>query len=208
MFAFIQNYSLKEIVGFLAGIFSAVACIPYIISILRNKTKPSRSSWWIWSLVGLIIVFSYYFVGALNTIWVPIVLFIFSLIIAILSLWYGEGSNFSLLDKACLLSTVISIIFWAIFESAMIVLIINIFIDFLGFIPTFKKTFQHPHEESGVTWILFFISSILNFIAIDHFVFSIASYPIYMLIMDFIMLVLIFRREGKIRVILTSWNKF
>ena len=192
MISFLLNYPIKEILGILAGIVSSVAYIPYVSSIFTKKTKPSRSSWWIWSFIGLLILFSYRSVGAFNTIWVPVIFFIAPLIVAVLSLRFGENTGLNSLDKICLLGAAISIIFWLLFNSAEVALYINIFIDFLGYLPTLKKTFLNPFAESRLTWILFFLGSILNVIAIDKFTLSIALYPAYMIAMDIVMLLLIF----------------
>lgn len=185
---------LKEIFGILAGIVSFLAYIPYIISIIKKETQPSRSSWWIWSLIGLIILFSYYSVGARSTIWVPVVFFLCPLGVAILSLWFGEGQKLNKLDKTCIFGAFISLIPWIIFQSAKATLFINIFIDFLGFLPTFQKTFLNPLYENKTSWILFFFGSILNLLAIEGFSLTIMSYPVYMFIMDIIMLSLLYKK--------------
>jgi len=187
----------KEFIGIIAGIISFIGYFPYIYSVLHHKTKPSRSSWWIWSLVGLTILLSYYWVGARNTIWIPLVFFICPLIVAILSIWFGEGKQLNKLDKTCILGAFISLIPWIIFQSAQITLLINIFIDFLGFLPTIKKTFLNPLYESKISWILFFLGSVLNIMAIEEFSFIISSYPIYMFTMDIIMLFLLYKKYIK-----------
>lgn len=195
MLQFLQELSIREALGILAGIVSACAYIPYIASILKKQTRPSRSSWWIWSLIGLLILLSYRSVGALTTIWVPVSFFIGPAVVAILSLQFGENTKLSRLDKLCLLGASASLIFWVIFNSAEIALYINIFMDFLGFVPTFVKTYLRPLGESKASWILFFLGSILNIIAIDKLVLSIALYPFYMLTMDIVMLMLLFRKK-------------
>ena len=189
-----SSIEIKVALGILAGVISFLAYIPYIVSIVKKETRPSRSSWWIWSIIGLMIMFSYYSVGARSTIWVPVVFFLCPLIVAILSLRFGEGQGFNKLDKTCLLGTFISMIPWIILKSAVITLFINILMDFLGFLPTFKKTFLNPIYESKTSWILFFFGSILNMLAIESFTLTIASYPIYMTIMDTIMLSLLYRK--------------
>lgn len=191
---FLQIFSLKEILGMLAGIISFLAYAPYIISIFKNKTKPSRSSWWIWSLVGLLIIFSYYSVGARSTIWVPVVFFLGPLVVAILSIKFGEGTSLNKTDKICLLGSLLSLVVWIIFQSAALALFINIFIDFLGFLPTFKKTFFSPLHENKISWLLFFFGSTLNVLAIESFSLTIVFYPVYMFIMDIIMLLLLYRK--------------
>ena len=166
------NLDIKEFIGVMAGIMSLVAYFPYIRSILKHKTKPSRSSWWIWSLVGFFILLSYYDVGARNTIWIPLVFFICPLIIAILSIKFGEGKNLNKLDKLCIFGVITSLIPWIIFKSAQITLLINIFIDFLGFLPTFQKIHKHPLTENRFAWTLFFIGSILNIVALENLAFQ------------------------------------
>ena len=183
-----------QLLGILAGLISFIAYVPYILSIIKKETRPSRSSWWIWSLVGLMILFSYYSIGARSTIWVPVVFFICPLVVAILSLLFGEGKSLNNADKICLLGTTISILLWIIFKSAQIALFVNIFIDFLGFLPTFQKTFFNPLHENKISWILFFIGSILNIMAVKDLSSSIIVYPIYMLVMDTVMLYLIFKK--------------
>lgn len=193
---FLQIYPLKEIFGILAGIVSFLAYIPYIVSIIKKETRPSHSSWWIWSAIGLMILFSYYSIGARFTIWVPLIFFLCPLIIAIMSIWFGEGQRLNGLDKICIFGTFTSLIPWMIFQSAKITLFINIFVDFLGFLPTIQKTFFNPLYENRTSWILFFLGSTLNVLAIESFSLTIASYPIYMIIMDIVMLSLLYKNKN------------
>ena len=185
----------KELFGILAGLVSFFAYIPYILSIIKKETKPSRSSWWIWSLVGLMILFSYYSLGARSTIWIPVVFFFCPFLVALLSFKFGEGKNLNYLDKIYFVGAIFSMFAWLVFKSAEIAFFINIFIDFLGFLPTFKKTFLNPSYENKTSWTLFLIGSILNLMAIEVLLPSIVLYPIYMFIMDIIMLCLIFRKK-------------
>ena len=198
MLALLQELQTKESLGILAGVISAIAYVPYVISIFKRQTKPSRSSWWIWSLIGLLILLTYRSVGAISTIWVPLVFFIAPAVIAVLSLRFGENTALTWLDKICLLGAAMSMIFWLSLDSAAIALYINIFMDLLGFVPTLTKTYARPLGESKTGWILFFVGSVLNVLAIDKFVVSIALYPIYMFSMDILMLSLLYRKRVNI----------
>ena len=188
---------IKQTSGIIAGIISMIAYLPYFYSIIKGKTKPSRSSWWIWSLVGFIILVSYYDLGARNTIWIPIVFFICPLAIAFLSIKYGANKGLKKLDLVSIILSIISLTLWGFFRLPILTLTVNIFIDFLGFLPTFQKSYQKPTEENRMTWILFFLGSILNLIALEEFSISIALYPIYMFFMDLVMIFLLFRRVTK-----------
>ena len=70
---------------------------------------------------------SYYSSGASHTIWVPVSYIFGPLIIAIISLKYGEG-GWGSFDRVCLSGASISLFFWWMFSSPLIALITNIVI--------------------------------------------------------------------------------
>src|SRR3989344_1145204 len=126
------DLSTKELVGIIAGILSFSAYFLYLFTTITGKTKPNRATWWILTLIGLMIASSYYVSGARGTIWIAISYVVGPLMIAILSLKYGEGSKWEKLDKWCFAISIVSIPIWYISKSAILVLIINIFLDFIA----------------------------------------------------------------------------
>lgn len=187
---------MYEIVGKIAGVISLVAFVPYIVAILRGKTKPNRATWWIWTIVGIMLGASYYFSGANNTLWVPISYIIGPLAIAILSIKYGEG-GWNRFDRYCLLGAMTSAILWWLFDSPFIALLINLFIDFLGALPTIKKVYKKPETEDRTAWVLFFLGNVVNLFAIETWVFTIAVYPVYMFCGNGIITTLVLLRRRK-----------
>ncbi|MDB5259273.1 MAG: hypothetical protein JWO73_481 [Candidatus Taylorbacteria bacterium] len=174
---------ISPVLGIVAGCISFSAYVLYMISTVKGRTKPSRSTWWILTLVGIMIASSYYASGARDTIWVALSYVLGPLIISILSLKYGEG-KWERLDKWCLASAIISASVWAIFRSAQIALVTNIVMDFLGLIPTIKKSYLRPEGEDRAAWTLESFSGALNIFAIEKWTFSIAFYPLYLLIVN------------------------
>lgn len=187
-------FEITVVAGRVAGILSFVAFIPYILSILRKETKPNRTTWWIWTLVGLTLGSSYYFSGANHTIWVPVSYIIGPFITAILSIKYGEG-GWTRFDRNCLLGTGLSLVLWLIFKSPLVALLINIFIDFMGALPTIRKSYHRPEEENRVAWVLFLAGNTANLFAIETWSFAIAIYPIYMFLANGLITVLVLRRK-------------
>jgi hypothetical protein len=53
-----------ETIGIIAGIISFSAYFLYIATTIYGKTKPNRVTWWILTLIGLLIASSYYVSGA------------------------------------------------------------------------------------------------------------------------------------------------
>ncbi len=81
--------NFQETLGIIAGVLSLAGYIPYIITTVQGKTQPNKATWFIWTLVGGLIAFSYLKEGDQNTIWLPLGYFFGPLIISILSIWYG-----------------------------------------------------------------------------------------------------------------------
>lgn len=175
------DFITKEFMGIIAGVLSFSAYFLYITTTIFGKTKPNRATWWILTLIGLMIASSYYAIGARATIWVAISYVLGPLIIAILSIKYGEGKKLETLDKWCLGVAIISAFVWYLTKSAIFAFCINIFLDFIGLIPTIKKSYLRPEGEDRIAWTIESLAGALNIFAIERWIFSIAFYPVYLL---------------------------
>jgi len=184
---------ITAIAGKVAGIISLVAGIPYIIAILRGQTKPNRATWLIWFVVGCVVGVSYYSSGARDTMWVPITYIIGPFVITILSFKYGEG-GWTKFDRYCLLGACASLVLWWMFNSPLIALITNLFIDFMGALPTLRKSYYEPEKENGLAWALSFLSNLVNIFAVKQWTFAIAIYPIYMIVVSGLITALVLRK--------------
>ncbi len=184
---------ITAIAGRVAGILALAGGIPYIIAILRKQTKPNKATWWIWTVVGFTLGASYYSSGADHTIWVPVSYIIGPFVVAILSLKYGEG-GWTRFDRICLLGAVISVALWWMSNSPLIALCINLFIDFMGALPTIRKSYYKPEGEDRSAWIIFLIGNTVNLFAVEKWTFAIAAYPIYMFVADCLIVTLLLLR--------------
>jgi len=191
-------FDIAVVAGKVAGIVSLIAFIPYILAILRGETKPNRATWWIWTIVGFMLGASYFSSGAKHTIWVPVSYIIGPFTVAILSIKYGEG-GWTRFDRYCLFGTGMSVILWWIFSSPLIALLINLFIDFLGALPTIRKAYHKPESENHIAWILFFGGNIINLFAVEKWTFTIAVYPIFMFLLSGLIAITILIQRNKKR---------
>ncbi len=186
----------KTSLGIAAGVLSILGFVPYIITILQGKTRPNRATWWIWLILSIVISASNYFVGAGNTIWLPVCGGIAQFIIALLSLKYGEG-GWSRFDRMCVLGVSISLVLWWQFNVPFITLLLNIVIDFLGALPTIKKSFLEPEKENLLTWSLYFVASLLNLLAIEHWNLKILAFPLYIFYVNATIVIFLLRPKFK-----------
>jgi len=186
--------NITAIAGIVAGILSFAAYIPLVLAIKSKKARPNRATWIIWSMVTILITISYYASGARDTIWVPLIYGICSFIIAILSLKHGEG-GWTPFDRWCLAGAGLSALLWWCFNSPLIALFMNVTIDFIGALPTIRKSYHDPESEDRITWGLFFAGSIANVFAINKWTFVIALYPILQVVIIGIIAGLVFKRR-------------
>lgn len=165
--------------GVLAGVISLLAYIPYIASIIRRKTVPSRTTWWILFFVGVVTLITYEESGASNTIFFLVGDVIGAFLTALLSILYGkDGIRF--FDKMCFLGALISLGFWVIFqESPTVAFSVSLTVEVIAIIPTVRKTYFDPNEEDVVAWLLTFIAAVANLYAIETWSLIVASYPVY-----------------------------
>ena len=192
-----MDFDTKTAFGIVAGVIAFLAYIVYIVSIFKGESKPNRATWWIWSFMGLVIGVSYFFSGAENTIWVPLVEFLGPLSIAILSIKYGEGGLDDRTDIICLTGAIISIILWIIFDSPVVALVTNLVVDSFALIPTIKKSYLRPEGEDFWAWFGTGVADSLNLFAAERPSFAILLYPIYMLVSDLIIiLILLLKKKG------------
>ena len=188
----------KEAIGKISGFIIAMASIPYIVSIFKNGTRPSRTTWWIWTMLSILISLSYHESGASNTLWVPIVYVGDQLIVALISLTrYGEGGR-GKLDIACMTGAFIGVLLWWLSGSAVLALAAFISADLFGSVPTIEKSRIRPESEDIFAWVMTVTGNTLNIFAAERLVPEILAYPFYAAITSGVILYFLLRRKIKV----------
>lgn len=165
--------------GILAGVISLLAYIPYISSIIRKKTIPSRTTWWILSLVGIVTLITYKGSGASNTIFFLVGDVTGAFLIALLSIFYGnDGVKF--FDRACFFGAIVSFGLWIVFQkNPAIAFFSSLTVEVIAMIPTIRKVHLNPFEEDATAWMFTFLATAVNLYAIERWSFIVAFYPFY-----------------------------
>lgn len=189
-----------ETIGIVAGVLALGGYIPYVFSIFKGVTRPNKASWIIWTVVGGLLAVSYFAEGDPNAIWLPMGYFFGPLIVAILSFHYGY-SEWSRIDKICLILAILSVIPWLLSKDATLTLLINVLIDSMGAIPTIVKTYKEPETEDFTAWFIFFLANTIQLFAISTWDIS-STYPIYLFFLAGSIVLLIIK--DKVRRLISS----
>lgn len=183
---------LQELSGILAGILSLAAFFPYIYSILRGKTKPSMASWLIWFVVGVLLLASYGTSGAKYTLWMPLSYVLGPLVIVVLT--FRNSEPLTKLEVSCLFLAAFSLFVWFFSRSNTLALCMHLTIDCMGVVPTIRKSYKRPQEESKIAWSMIFVGSVFNLLAVDSYDFNKTSYPLYMFMGNGLIFLFVFRK--------------
>ncbi|MDO8452020.1 MAG: hypothetical protein Q7S76_04095 [bacterium] len=210
--------SIIAFFGVLAAVFILLEIYPYVVSILgrslslqkipeEDRTIPNLATWTILLVEGIIIAFSYYERNDFSNLWFYIALSLEYLIIATLSLWYGEHHRngeppFSRFDKICLAGAGAGLLGWYLLGSWEIPIAIIIIVDGFGMAPTIEKTWRLPRSESFRAWTMTVAGSMCALIALgplQTWDFSRSAFTIYMMLITGIVWSMLFRRFQKWR---------
>lgn len=146
-----ESYTLTlGIAGFLIGIASYV---PYIRDMLRRQTKPHPFSWFVWGLVSAIAFFAQIMsgggIGALATGITAIACLLIAVFVA-----FRDKRRISQLDLFCFIAALFGIGAWRVTHDPLNAVVIVLAVHILGFMPTVRKAYQFPREETLATYVL------------------------------------------------------
>lgn len=164
------------LVSVVIRIIGVIATFYYIVTIFQGKTKPHCFSWLIWGLIATIIFLAQYKENAGPGIWGAGMIAGSCLIVLILSFRYGE-KDIARSDWAILCLCLMAIIPWVILHDAFWSVVLVTFIDALAYIPTIRKCWSKPHEESLFYYITVSVIFGLSLISLTNFTFTTALYP-------------------------------
>lgn len=148
----------------------------YFRDIFKGKTKPHAYSWLVWALLTAIA-----FVGQLSDnggpgAYVTGVTAGISFLIFFLALKRGE-KNITRSDKANLAAALLAIIPWLLTDNPVFSVILITIIDFLGFVPTIRKSWDKPYEETLIHYVFAGLKFVLAIIALDNYSLTTWLYP-------------------------------
>lgn len=195
------------ILGISAAILNAVAFVPYIATILSGKTKPERSSWWIWSILMAIAFAAQIAAGATWSALLTAVFFIGNIVVAFLSLRYGYG-KFSFKDGAAIVAALIGVALWAATNNPLIALLVTIVVDFLAYWLTIIKSWKAPYSENLLAWSLMTLAAILSILSVGEFNVTLVLFPVYVACVSMCgVIVLISRRKWRSKRIIAGLKR-
>jgi len=164
---------------------------------LSGKTKPHAFSWLIWAVLnGIAYIGQVHDKGGAGS-W-PLGFTVLAMTaIFLVSLKKGE-KDIRPFDWFCLIAAGLALIPWLLADSPLISIILVTIIDLLGFMPTIRKVYKKPHEETLFTHVLSTIKYGLILVALQSYTAVTVLFPLAVFIADGLLVALIMVRRKQV----------
>ncbi len=194
--AFLQSHTFAIIASLIAlGVEGR-----YIYSIIRRKTIPNFTGWFIIALSMTFVFFSGMAWGAGSTIWLIGTLAVLHSIEALLALFYGYF-RITFLEKWFIILALLSLLVWYIVEDALYTIIINTLIDSFGMISIAYKLFRFPETEDSIAWWVSVLMYGIDILAVTDWKIANALFISVNFIECFIIFILTFRHRRFLQIL-------
>jgi hypothetical protein len=186
---------VKLVFGLLSSIIAIVSFLPYIRDILRKKTEPHIYSWLIWTILQFIAITAQLKDGAGYGSWSLIASMLLCFLIFVLGLKNGK-KHITKFDTFCLILSLLTILVYLKINNSVVAIIMAVFINFIGFLPTLRKAYKNPQTETVVTYELGAIDNVLSLLALQNYTLVTTLYLINLLFTNtLLVLVVNFRKR-------------
>jgi hypothetical protein len=188
---------IKIFLGGAATCIALISYVPYFRDIFAGKTKPHAFSWLIWALLtGIGFAGQAADNGGPGS-WVSAVTAVLCFSVFLLALSRGE-KNITRSDWWCLTVSLATIPLWIVTSTPLWSMILVTIIDTIGFIPTFRKSFIHPFEETAVTYTLSSFKFFVSLLALTNYSIVTVLYPASLVLANGLFVVMVYIRRTQL----------
>jgi len=176
----------------ISSVLALISPIIYAKAILRGDAKPHRTTRFTILLTTVIGTAS--LLASHNTVavWLAGVSALQAIFIFTLSIKHGMG-GWSKSDISCLAISIVGIILWQTTNNPLLALYASIVADFTGMVPALIKTYHFPKTEVWSFYLLDVFAGLFSAIAVQRWTISEISYPLYIVLINFAMVLLVIR---------------
>ncbi|MDO8594324.1 MAG: hypothetical protein Q7R93_02305 [bacterium] len=189
---------IKTLFAITGSIIGIVFTIPYIIDIFRRKTEPHSYSWLVWTILQATGVLAMLASGAgIGILYLSLSTGMCALIF-VLSLRFGT-KNVTSFDLVCLVSALSALFVWFFMHDALLSIIMVSCIDFIGFLPTFRKAYADPFTETVSNYFSGGVAQVLSLASLSEYHLTTSLYLIALALANFIFTTMVLLRRMQLQ---------
>lgn len=185
---------MLQYVVILGSIIQLIGCFSYIKDTIKGTTKPNRVTWLLWSIAPIIATIAALSKGVTIAV-LPTFVAGFGPLLVFLASFINPNSYWKLgkSDYICGVFSILALILWGVTNEANIAIIFAILSDFTAALPTFIKAWKEPESESIAPFTTGLISTSTTFLVLALWNFSELAFPIYLLVINTLLILTIKR---------------
>lgn len=188
--------AIKEILSLIAVGITLAAFYPYIRGILGGSVKPHVFSWVIWASTTLVVFFAQRQAQGGVGAWPIGISGSITALIALLAYIKRNDISITSTDWGFFVAAMASLPLWYLTADPTWAVVVLTAVDILGFGPTLRKAYAHPHAESIPFFSLFAIRNVLVVSALERYSMATALFPVAVSLACFALIgMIIFRRQ-------------
>lgn len=189
--------NVKILLAGIAMIIAVVSYFYYFRDIFAGRTKPHAFTWLVWASLTTI-----GFAGQLSDnggsgAYITGITAVVSFVIFFLALFRGE-KEVTQSDWFSLGGAAAALLLWLLTDNPLLAVILITLVDFLGFVPTIRKSIRKPHEETLISYALAGLKFMLAIIALDNYSVVTVLYPASLVFANLLFVLLLISKRRKI----------
>ena len=190
---------MKDFIGIITVVLAFIAYIPYFRDILKKKSVPHPYSWLIWGITSFI-VFGLQIVhgggaGAYNTLAVGFI----CLLVAVFAIRNGAKQSITFQDTIILIVAIIAAFLWLFVDQPVLSVSLLVGADIIGIIPSIRKAWHKPHEETLSMWLINAGRHGLSIFALQQYNFITLLNPVVWVIANGVFSLILITRRGALQ---------
>lgn len=190
--------TFKILFGILAPLIAFVSFFPYIKDVLARKTTPHIYSWLVWAILQTAATIAILRTNSLWSAFGVAILGLVSTIVFLLSFKYGT-KNITLFDTVCLFGAFVALAFWIFAHNVTLSMILVTIIDFVAFLPTYRKGYKEPYSETIFLYICSALSNLFSFLSITHYSIESSLYVASLVVANAVFVAIVVTRRNTLK---------
>lgn len=191
-----MEYGIKELFGIAAVLLAVANYLPYLIGSFTGKVTPHIFTWSLWFILTSVAFYAQLTSGGGIGAWATGTTAFIILLITISSLRSGF-KYVRPLDWIALVGATASILLWIITNDPFWSIILISIIHSLCFLPTFRKGYAKPRDESATAFILTILKYGCAIIALGAYSVETVLFPATIMTTSSLFVLMIYYRRAK-----------
>jgi hypothetical protein len=188
---------MKNTLGIVAIVIGVYSYIPYFRDILAGTTKPHAFTWFVWFLLTALAYGAQVSDGAGAGAWVTGFTAVVALAVTITALKVAR-QNIVALDWVFFVGSLAALGLWLVTKDPVGSVVLITLIDALAFVPTFRKSFHKPQEETASTYALSALKFGVSLAALSTMTLTTSLYPLSLVVTNGLFVTMITWRRKRL----------